>query len=55
MDLHNDSHFLYAFTFPDWTDYFGKRGEGPDEILRPSYTDLFAGFYLGILTPTGTG
>lgn len=35
LDLHNDSHFLYAFTFPDWQPItpFGKRGEGPDEIL----------------------
>ena len=35
LDLHNDSHFLYAFTFPDWQPItpFGKRGEGPNEIL----------------------
>lgn len=35
MDLHNDSHFFYAFTYPDWTPIapFGKRGEAPEEML----------------------
>lgn len=35
MDLHNDSHYLYAFTYPDWQPIapFGKRGEGPEELL----------------------
>lgn len=35
MDLHNDNHYLYAFTYPDWLPIapFGKRGEGPDELL----------------------
>ena len=35
MDLHNDSHFFYAFTYPDWEPIapFGKRGEAPEEML----------------------
>lgn len=35
MDLHNDSHFFYAFTYPDWKPIapFGKRGEAPEEML----------------------
>ena len=35
LDLHNDSHYLYAFTYPDWQPVasFGKRGEGPEELL----------------------
>lgn len=30
LDLHNDSHYLYAFTYPDWQPVapFGKRGKG---------------------------
>lgn len=35
MDLHNDSHYFYAFSYPDWQPIapFGKRGEAPDEML----------------------
>ena len=36
LDLHNDSHYLlYAFSYPDWKLIapFGRRGEGPDEML----------------------
>ena len=35
MDLHNDSHYLYAFSYPEWEPIapFGRRGEGPDEML----------------------
>lgn len=35
MDLHNADHFLHAFTYPEWKHLssFGKRGEGPGEIL----------------------
>lgn len=35
MDLHNDSHYFYSFTYPDWKPIaaFGKRGEGPAEML----------------------
>lgn len=35
MDLHNDSHYFYAFTYPEWKPIapFGKRGEGPGEML----------------------
>lgn len=35
MDLHNDSHYFYSFTYPDWTPIapFGKRGKGPEEML----------------------
>lgn len=35
LDLHNDSYYLYAFTYPDWQFVapFGKRGEGPEELL----------------------
>jgi len=35
MDLHNADHFLHAFTYPAWKHIasFGRRGEGPDELL----------------------
>ena len=35
LDLHNDTHYGYAFTYPDWKPIapFGKRGEGPEELL----------------------
>lgn len=35
LDLHNDSHYLYAFSYPEWQPIapFGKRGEGPEELL----------------------
>ena len=35
LDLHPDSCFLHAFTYPEWQYIvsFGKRGEGPEEIL----------------------
>ena len=35
MDLHNDNHYFYSFTYPDWTPIapFGKRGKGPEEML----------------------
>ena len=35
MDLHNDSHYFYAFTYPEWKPIapFGKRGEAPGEML----------------------
>ena len=35
MDLHNDSHYFYAFTYPGWKPIapFGKRGEAPGEML----------------------
>ncbi len=55
LDLHNDSHFLYAFTFPDWQPItpFGKRGEGPDEILRPKGYGSVRRIPFGYSTPTG--
>lgn len=35
LDLHPEKCFLHAFTYPDWKHVtsFGKRGEGPDDIL----------------------
>lgn len=35
LDLHPEECFLHAFTYPDWKHVtsFGKRGEGPDDIL----------------------
>jgi hypothetical protein len=35
MDLHNADHFLHAFTCPDGKHIasFGRRGEGPEELL----------------------
>lgn len=35
LDLHPDSCFLHAFTYPEWryVTSFGRRGEGPEEIL----------------------
>jgi hypothetical protein len=35
MDLHNADHFLHAFTCPGWKHIasFGRRGEGPEELL----------------------
>lgn len=36
MDLHNDSHYFYAFTYPEWKPIapFGKRGEAPEKCFR---------------------
>ena len=44
LDLHNDSHNLYAFTYPDWQPVapFGKRGEGPEELLSADRVRLCA-------------
>lgn len=35
MDLHNDTHYFYAYTYPGWKPItaFGKRGQGPQELL----------------------
>lgn len=35
MDLHNDTYFFYAYTYPGWEPItgFGKRGQGPQELL----------------------
>ncbi len=35
LDLHPDSCFLHAFTYPEWRyiTSFGRRGEGPEEVL----------------------
>ena len=35
LDLHPDSCFLHTFTYPEWryVTSFGRRGEGPEEIL----------------------
>lgn len=35
LDLHNADHFLHAFTYPAWQHItsFGKRGNGPEELL----------------------
>lgn len=35
MDLHNTDYFFHAFRYPAWEHItsFGKRGEGPEEIL----------------------
>ena len=35
LDLHNLDHYLHAFTYPEWKHItsFGKRGEGPEEML----------------------
>jgi hypothetical protein len=35
MDLHHTDHYFHAFTYPDWKHVvsFGKRGEGPKEML----------------------
>lgn len=35
LDLHPDSCFLHAFTYPEWryVTSFGSRGEGPEDIL----------------------
>lgn len=35
MDLHGVNYFFTAFTYPDWKPLgrFGKRGEGPEEML----------------------
>ena len=35
MDLHNTDYFFHAFTHPNWKHIvsFGKRGEGPEEML----------------------
>lgn len=35
MDLHNADYYFHAFSYPDWQHLvsFGKRGEGPEEML----------------------
>lgn len=35
MDLHNADYFFHTFTYPEWKHIvsFGKRGEGPEEML----------------------
>ena len=35
LDLHPDSCFLHTFAYPEWryVTSFGKRGEGPEEVL----------------------
>ena len=35
LDLHPDTYFLHAFTYPDWRPItsFGQRGKGPEDIL----------------------
>lgn len=35
LDLHPEDYFFHVFTYPDWqlVASFGKRGEGPEEIL----------------------
>lgn len=35
LDLHPESYYLHAFTYPEWKHItsFGKRGEGPGEVL----------------------
>jgi hypothetical protein len=35
LDLHNADHYLHAFTYPQWQHIvsFGKRGNGPEELL----------------------
>lgn len=35
MDLHNVDYFFHAFSYPEWKymTSFGKRGEGPEEML----------------------
>ncbi|MDR3261953.1 MAG: TolB-like 6-bladed beta-propeller domain-containing protein [Tannerella sp.] len=35
LDLHNADHYLHAFSYPEWKHIvsFGKRGEGPEELL----------------------
>lgn len=35
LDLHPDTYFLHAFTYPDWRPIvsFGRRGKGPEDIL----------------------
>ncbi|MDR1913021.1 MAG: TolB-like 6-bladed beta-propeller domain-containing protein [Clostridiales bacterium] len=35
MDLHHTDHYFHAFTYPEWKHLvsFGKRGEGPEDML----------------------
>jgi len=35
LDLHNMDHYMHAFSYPDWRHLasFGKRGDGPEELL----------------------
>ena len=35
LDLHNMDNYLHAFTYPEWAHIasFGKRGNGPEELL----------------------
>ena len=44
MDLHPDKHYYHLFTYPDWRPItpFGKRGEGPQELLSADGMRFYA-------------
>lgn len=44
LDLHPENYFLHAFSFPEWQHIvsFGKRGEGPEDILSAERVRVFS-------------
>lgn len=44
MDLHNHDYFFHAFTYPAWDPIvsFGKRGQGPEEMLSAETFHFFS-------------
>ena len=44
MDLHPDKHYYQLFSYPDWQPItsFGKRGEGPQELLSADGMRFYA-------------
>lgn len=55
LDLHPESCFLHAFTYPDWKYVvsFGRRGEGLMRFFLPSVSVSFLLIPYGYLIPTG--
>ena len=51
LDLHPEKCFLHAFTYPDWKHVtsFGKRGEGPDDILSAERVRICSPYSVWVL------
>mgnify|MGYP002236460243 FL=1 len=54
LDLHPENCFLHAFTYPEWHHIvsFGKRGEGPEEVLSAERIRICSATPCGFLTLT---
>ncbi|WP_373150437.1 BF3164 family lipoprotein [Bacteroides eggerthii] len=53
LDLHPESYYLHSFTYPEWKHItsFGKRREGPGEILLADVSEFVHPILYGYLTP----